>query len=508
MSVLEKFVSEDKGRGLRAKEDVKAGTLLLPGIPFAYVLNAETAPSNCHRCLATPAAAASDAPAPTLRSCSKCKFALYCDQNCQKAAWPDHKTECAAIKKIGVESVPEELVRLVSRTLFKRAHMEKDSVENDDSEIYMKSTELEALDMNLLNYQQKEVLAGRVEAVKKFWPKGSFPFTDDDVLKIFLQIKNNAFMLADKGGQFVGTAHHVDQSLFNHSCIPNAGVVQNSFRSEVRALQDIEAGEEILINYLDPLATSAERKQDIKERYGFDCGCMACSFGTNDDAMTMVRDGVPPPIAKIAVERAKQIREEVGEAVSMYNLPVGFELATDAVLHLEQLFPDTNLHLLRLLLPAMDTAWRMLDMENAEKYCERIVAANRILLANHPIQRSLMLTRLGMIKMQIEGKSDEALAAFSEAEPELVETHGMQHPSVIELFYNKKITNMQKKMPSKQRKAMKDQATLKRMEVQKFYQDYSRDLTAKATATATVTATTTATARACEKKCCTKNKCS
>ena len=49
--------------------------------------------------------------------------------------------------------------------------------------------------------------------------------------------------------------------------MPNAGVVQNSFRSEVRALQDIEAGEEILINYVDPLATSAERKQDIKERY-------------------------------------------------------------------------------------------------------------------------------------------------------------------------------------------------------------------------------------------------
>ena len=53
----------------------------------------------------------------------------------------------------------------------------------------------------------------------------------------------------------------------------------------------------------------------------------------------------------------------LAQAVSMYNLPVGFDLASDAVLHLEQLFPDTNLHLLRLLLPAMDTSWRMLDME-------------------------------------------------------------------------------------------------------------------------------------------------
>ena len=107
-------------------------------------------------------------------------------------------------------------VRLVSRTLFKRAQMEKDGVERDVSEVFMKSTELERLDVSLLDPEQKAVLAGRVQAVKQFWPKGNFPFTDDDVMAIFLQIKNNAFMLSDKGGQFVGTAHHVDQSLFNH----------------------------------------------------------------------------------------------------------------------------------------------------------------------------------------------------------------------------------------------------------------------------------------------------
>ena len=97
--------------------------------------------------------------------------------------------------------------------------MEKDGIESDVSEMFMKSTELEALDMNLLDFEQREKLADRVEAVKKFWPKGNFPFTDNDVLEIFLQIKNNAFMLSDKGGQFVGTAHHVDQSLFNHRCV-------------------------------------------------------------------------------------------------------------------------------------------------------------------------------------------------------------------------------------------------------------------------------------------------
>ncbi len=49
-----------------------------------------------------------------------------------------------------------------------------------------------------------------------------------------------------------------------------------------------------------------------RRRYGFDCGCLDCTFGTNDDAMTMVKEGVPPQIAKVAVERAKQIRDDVG----------------------------------------------------------------------------------------------------------------------------------------------------------------------------------------------------
>ncbi len=79
----------------------------------------------------------------------------------------------------------------------------------------------------------------------------------------------------------------------------------------------------------------------------------------------------------------------------------------------------------------------------------------------------------------MEGKSDEALAAFNEAESDMVSTHGMQHPSVIELFYNKKIAAMQKKMPAKQRKALREQAMLKRHEVQKFYQDYSQSLQAQ-----------------------------
>lgn len=43
--------------------------------------------------------------------CAQCKFAHYCDRTCQRAAWEEHKHECAAIKQHG--KAPTENVRWV-----------------------------------------------------------------------------------------------------------------------------------------------------------------------------------------------------------------------------------------------------------------------------------------------------------------------------------------------------------------------------------------------------------
>lgn len=41
--------------------------------------------------------------------CAQCKFAHYCDRTCQRAAWEEHKKECAAIRQQG--KAPSENVR-------------------------------------------------------------------------------------------------------------------------------------------------------------------------------------------------------------------------------------------------------------------------------------------------------------------------------------------------------------------------------------------------------------
>ena len=40
---------------------------------------------------------------------------------------------------------------------------------------------------------------------------------------------------------------------------------------ELRPLRDLEANEELLISYIDPISTSIERKTELKEKYNFAC---------------------------------------------------------------------------------------------------------------------------------------------------------------------------------------------------------------------------------------------
>ena len=54
-----------------------------------------------------------------LSKCMACKYARYCNKECQKKAWREHKNECAAIQRVS-PGQPEDQTRLVARLLWKR----------------------------------------------------------------------------------------------------------------------------------------------------------------------------------------------------------------------------------------------------------------------------------------------------------------------------------------------------------------------------------------------------
>ena len=92
------FISEEKGRGIKATKDFNVGNLILQADPFAYVIFENMAEHVCHHCFNMVIRDKSGKPTTTLLKCSACKFARYCSRDCQKKAWPMHKKECMAIK--------------------------------------------------------------------------------------------------------------------------------------------------------------------------------------------------------------------------------------------------------------------------------------------------------------------------------------------------------------------------------------------------------------------------
>jgi len=65
-------------------------------------------------------------------------------------------------------------------------------------------------------------------------------------------------------------------SLANHSCTPNATVMFDGRRIELRALDAIEEGEQIFISYVDNLQSRDARRKELRERYFFECRCGKC----------------------------------------------------------------------------------------------------------------------------------------------------------------------------------------------------------------------------------------
>jgi len=456
MTLVEKFDTTDgKGRGFRVTEKVSAGQLLLSSIPFAYVLDMRNAVAACHCCLQS-----SD---PTqLKTCAKCKFAKYCNEDCQKKAWNDHKMECGALAKISPK-VPSEDVRLAARILFKLYQKMKDGADRDESEAFIKITDLESHENVKLTPVEAKDLENKIKILKGFLTNTKLitkkkTVADEDLKKLFFQIKSNAFMLSDRSGlQVVGTGIYPSIALLNHSCNANCCAIQNMNKVELRPLRDLEANEELLISYIDPISTSIERKTELKEKYNFACRCSDCAQRKNDALYIAKLDHVSEEEAMKWGEKSGDLMDQIYRAKETYNFAAMHQLSTTALKQLEKVFPDTNLHVLRLLQPLVDVACGMQDFETAEDTGRRIARVYHTLLpACHPL-KGLQLMRLGVVQWHLM-KLEEAILTFNAAEAHLSLTHGMNHPTVFDLINLRKQCEMEGQIPAEQLALVREQA--------------------------------------------------
>lgn len=86
--------------------------------PFAYLVTNNKVDTFCSYCLRLPEGGGK------LSKCGGCEFARYCNKDCQRLAWKDHKPECARLKKC-FPNLPLTEVIFLGRLMDRAAFLEK-----------------------------------------------------------------------------------------------------------------------------------------------------------------------------------------------------------------------------------------------------------------------------------------------------------------------------------------------------------------------------------------------
>lgn len=78
----------------------------------------------------------------------------------------------------------------------------------------------------------------------------------------------------------VGNAVYILPSFYNHDCDPNVHIIwMDSTHARLKALRDIDEGEELRICYIDASLDHNARQEILQGGFGFSCSCHRCLSG-------------------------------------------------------------------------------------------------------------------------------------------------------------------------------------------------------------------------------------
>ncbi|RXM98877.1 N-lysine methyltransferase SMYD2 [Acipenser ruthenus] len=176
-----------------------------------------------------------------LSKCGKCKQAFYCNVDCQRGDWPMHKLECSSMCIFKENWDPSETVRLTARIIAKQ----KTQTEKTAAEKLLTVSEFES-HLEKLDNEKRELIQSDIDALHHFYSKHLEYPDNAALLVLFAQVNCNGFTIEDEELSHLGSAVFPDVALMNHSCCPNVIVTYKGTLAEVRAVQEINAGDEAI----------------------------------------------------------------------------------------------------------------------------------------------------------------------------------------------------------------------------------------------------------------------
>ncbi|KAK2535616.1 Smyd2 [Columba guinea] len=446
-SGLERFDSPGKGRGLRARRRYAVGELLFSCPAYTAVLTVSERGSHCDGCFARKEG---------LSKCGRCKQAFYCNVECQKEDWPMHKLECSAMCAFGQNWNPSETVRLTARILAKQ----KTHPERTQSEKLLAVKEFES-HLDKLDNEKRELIQNDIAALHHFYSK-HLEYPDNAALVVlFAQVNCNGFTIEDEELSHLGSAIFPDVALMNHSCCPNVIVTYKGTLAEVRAVKEIEPGEEVFTSYIDLLYPTEDRNDRLRDSYFFNCDCRECVTKEKDKEKLEIRKLNDPPSAETVrdmIKYARNVIEEFRRAkhykyilclatlacclmrghlfiwVLDFLIPPS-ELLEICELSLDKMgavFEDSNVYMLHMMYQAMGVCLYVQDWEGALRYGQKIIRPYSKHYPSYSLNVASMWLKLGRLYMALENRA-AGVKALKRAIAIMEVAHGKDHPYISEI---------------------------------------------------------------------------
>ncbi|XP_047243586.1 N-lysine methyltransferase SMYD2-like isoform X2 [Girardinichthys multiradiatus] len=347
-----------------------------------------------------------------------------------KGDWSMHKLECSAMNAFGENWCPSETTRLVARILAKKKMVKERCVSEKMLLIEELQSHLEDEDN-----EKRERTEADIAGLHRFYPKHLEVPDQKDLFTLFSQVACNGFTMEDDELSHIGTAVYPDVALINHSCLPTVIVTYNGTSAEVRAVQDMKLGDEVLISYIDLLYPTDDRNNRLRECYYFTCDCLECKTKSKDKAKLKLRKQRDPIEPHVVNNMICYARNTVREFRAFKHVKTPSELLEMCEQSLEKMgavFDDSNVYMLHMMYQAMGVCIYMQDADGAIRYGEKILKPYSKLYPPYSLNVSSMYLKMGRIYMTMERHS-EGISALKKAMAVMEVAHGKNHPFLREL---------------------------------------------------------------------------
>ena len=268
---------DPRGRRLVAARACAAGDVLLRERPLASALGVGSREGVCA------ARWRRAAGGERLLRCSRCGVLRYAGRDAQRAAWPTHRRECAALASIGdrerAVSTPAAML-LAMRLLWQRAASAEGAAAYDEHVVPLRTHWSDLSDERKVSFSAmgaatRSLMAG-AEGLE-----GAARHSDEDaqrlglppvreVTQLLAALACNAHTVCDENLHPLGVALYGMAALANHSCAPAAVQGFEGDTIVLRALRSISEGEEVTISYVDVLLPWEQRRATLLAEYHFD----------------------------------------------------------------------------------------------------------------------------------------------------------------------------------------------------------------------------------------------